>query len=258
MTDRLYSKDLSVGFGKTTALDSVSLVLPDNIITAIVGANACGKSTLLRSLSRLQDPSQGGVFLDGKALQSHPTKALAREIALLPQSTISPAGMRIIDLVCQGRTPHQSPLRQWSVGDHEQVQNCLEQVGLHGLEHRLLSELSGGQRQRAWIAMALAQDTKILFLDEPTTYLDMSHQIEILTLIRRLQQQRGLTVAMVLHDVNLASRFCDQVIAMKEHKVFSQGSPKEIMTVDNIRAVFDLDATIIADPHTGLPHVIAK
>jgi iron complex transport system ATP-binding protein len=258
MTARLVSEDLSTNFGKTPILSDVSVSLPDGKITSIVGPNASGKTTLLRCLARLLVPTKGAVLLDGTSIQRQKTRVVARQIALLPQKTEAPASMRVLDLVKQGRTPHQNPLRQWSQEDQTIVARCIETVGLNGLETALLSEISGGQRQRVWIAMALAQDTDILLLDEPTTYLDMTHQISLLKLIRSLQRTRAMTVAMVVHDINLAARFSDYVIAIKDHKVHCEGTPVEVITEASIQSIFGLDADVISAPTGNYPHVIAR
>jgi len=254
----LAAENLSLSYGSTPILQDISLALPEGQITAIVGPNACGKSSLLRCLARLQDPSAGVVLLNGTAIRKQKTRDVARQLAVLPQSTIAPAGMKVIDLVLRGRTPHQSPLQQYSAKDHQRVAEALDHVGLAHRQEAYLEDLSGGQLQRAWIAMVLAQDTKILLLDEPTTFLDMPHQLEIMQLVRDLHAARGLTVAMVLHDINLAARFCDQIVAIKDRAVLCQGSPTEVITEDNIEAIYGLGCSVIADPHHGHPHIILK
>ena len=258
MTLRLSCENMTLRYGKVTVLDDVSLTLPAGKVTAIVGANACGKSSLLRCLSRLQSPSSGQVLLGDKPIQKHSTKEVARKLALLPQNTRAPHGMRVQDLVLRGRTPHQSPFNQWTRQDQQVVSEALDHVGLSARADQLLSDLSGGQLQRAWIAMVLAQQTEILLLDEPTTYLDLSHQRDILQLVRDLQAERGLTVAMVLHDINLAARFSDHIIALKDRKTVAQGSPEQMITTTTIADVYGLDCTIIPDPHYGHPHIIMK
>ena len=258
MTHRLLTENLSLSYGKTTVLDDISTPVPSGKVTSIVGANACGKSTFLRCLARLLKPTAGQVILDGTSIHKQNTRDVARKIALLPQSAAAPDGMRVLDLVKQGRTPHQSPLNQWSLADQEVVSSAIAKVGLSGFEERLLGDLSGGQRQRAWIAMSLAQDSDILLLDEPTTYLDLTHQIEILQLVRDLQEHRILTVVMVLHDINLATRFSDNLIALKDQRILLHGRPEDVISESAIAAIYGLQCSVIADPHTGLPHVIPR
>ncbi|TNJ47483.1 ABC transporter ATP-binding protein [Phaeobacter sp. B1627] len=253
---RISARDLSVTFARTTVLNSLSVAIPDGAVTAIVGPNACGKSTLLRSLARLQKASHGQVILDGKSIADQNSKSVARRLAILGQSPIAPEGLSVRDLVLRGRTPHQSAWRQHSAEDAAAVASALSATGMEGLENRLLDTLSGGQRQRAWIAMALAQDTQILLLDEPTTYLDLPHQIELLDLVRRLNRETGRTVAMVLHDINLAARYCDHVIALRGGDIHSEGPPQQVITHAMMNEVFDLPCTIIADPNHGTPHII--
>jgi iron complex transport system ATP-binding protein len=258
MTAPLSASSLYLSYGKTEVLKNISLDLPEGKITSIVGANASGKSSLLRCLARVLAPTKGGVSLEGVSITEQCSRDVARKVALLSQTSEAPDAMRVMDLVIRGRTPHQSALRQWSKKDQEIVERCCEQVGLSSQKNSLLGELSGGQRQRAWIAMVLAQDTDILLLDEPTTFLDLPHQIEILNLIQGLQKNRGLTVAMVLHDINLATRYSDHIIAVKDGEILLQGAPEEIVTAANMQAIFGLDSTILPDPVTGLPHVIAR
>jgi iron complex transport system ATP-binding protein len=225
-------------------------------MTVIVGPNACGKSTLLRALSRLQKVDAGQIVLDGKAIAKRRSKQIARELAVLPQSPLAPEGLSVHDLVRRGRTPHQSALQQWSKADAEAVARALDLTGMAQNDNRPLDTLSGGQRQRAWIAMALAQDTDILLLDEPTTYLDLPHQIELLNLVQRLNRDTGRTVAMVLHDINLAARFADHVVALKDGRVRVEGAPADVVTGDMMVDIFNLPCTVIADPVHGHPHVI--
>ncbi|SET22687.1 ABC transporter ATP-binding protein [Oceanicella actignis] len=254
--NRLRAEEISVGYPGRTVLDAMSLDIPDGKVTAIVGPNACGKSTLLRALARLI-PTQGGrVMLDGRPIEKQRSRQVARRLAILPQSPAAPEGLTVLDLVRRGRTPHQSVLRQWSRADAEAVERALSLAGLEGLSSRMLDTLSGGQRQRAWIAMALAQDPELLLLDEPTTYLDLPRQIELLALIRQLNRDAGLTVAMVLHDVNLAARFADHIVALKDGKVRRQGPPAEVVTAETMQEVFSLPCTVIRDPVHGRPHVI--
>ena len=253
---RLQAADLSVAYPGRAVLEALSLDIPHGKVTAIVGPNACGKSTLLRALARLIPATGGEVLLDGKAIGKHPSRSVARQLAILPQSPLAPEGLTVRDLLRRGRTPHQGTLRQWSRADAEAVDRALDLTGLSGLADEPLDRLSGGQRQRAWIAMALAQDTDILLLDEPTTYLDLPHQIELLTLVRKLNRDTGRTVAMVLHDINLAARFADHMVALKQGHVAYRGAPGSIVTAAMMRDVFGLDCSVIADPLHGHPHVI--
>lgn len=258
MTSRLRTEAISVSFATRSVLHELSLGLPDGKVTMIIGPNACGKSTFLRSLARLQTVSGGRVVLDDQSILSLPTRDVARKLAILPQVTQAPSGMRVKELVLRGRTPHQSPLRQWSAQDQSAVENAIAQVGLDGFGDNRLEELSGGQRQRAWIAMTLAQQTEILLLDEPTTYLDLPHQIEVLSMLRRLCDTQGMTIAMVLHDVNLAARFSDNVVAMRDGAVVQSGPPDEVITSETMKRIFDLNCLVIPDPVFGTAHVIPK
>lgn len=255
-TPRLQAVDLSVAYPGRAVLEALSLEIPRGKVTAIVGPNACGKSTLLRALARLIPATGGEVLLDGKAIGKQRSRSVARQLAILPQSPLAPEGLTVRDLLRRGRTPHQSAWRQWSRADAEAVDRALDLTGLTALADEPLDRLSGGQRQRAWIAMALAQDTDILLLDEPTTYLDLPHQIDLLTLVRKLNRETGRTVAMVLHDINLAARFADQMVALKQGRVAYQGAPERIVTAAMMRDVFALDCSVIADPLHGHPHVI--
>ncbi|MFY0310674.1 ABC transporter ATP-binding protein [Leisingera sp. D0M16] len=253
---RLRAEDLSAGYASTPVLDSLTAAIPDGELTAIVGPNACGKSTLLRSLARLQPAAAGQAVLDGKAIHRQSSRSVAQRLAILPQTPSAPDGLTVHDLVARGRTPYQSALRQWSRQDAAAVARALELTNMTGNAHRPLEALSGGQRQRAWIAMALAQETGILLLDEPTTYLDLPHQIELLKLVQRLNRETGRTVAMVLHDINLAARFASHMIALKDGRVFCQGAPSEVVTEAVLQSVFALPCRIIPDPLHGTPHVI--
>lgn len=253
---QLSTRDLTLGYGGAPVLSGITLDIPDHQVTAIVGPNACGKSTLLRCLARLIKPMSGEALLDGAPIHKQNTKVIARRIALLPQSAEAPAGMWVIDLVARGRTPHQTPLQQWSPKDEDVVARALAQVGLSEDADRPVSELSGGQRQRAWIAMVLAQETDILLLDEPTTFLDLHYQIDTLKLLRELQGKRQLTVVMILHDINLAARFADHIVGLRQGAIMCQGTPDEVVTAANMKAIYDLDAQIIAGPVGNAPVVI--
>ncbi|TDE88562.1 ABC transporter ATP-binding protein [Occultella glacieicola] len=249
----LTAESLTVGYGDRTVLTSLDLIVPPGAITAIVGANACGKSTLLRAMSRLLSPRGGQVLLDGRQVHKIPAKELARTLGLLPQSPIAPEGITVADLVGRGRHPHQGLLSRWSADDDAAVADALDATATADLAERAVDELSGGQRQRVWIAMALAQQTDVLLLDEPTTFLDVSHQIEVLDLLTDLNADRGTTIVMVLHDLNLAARYADHLIAMADGRVHAVGEPGEVLTDETVRTVFGLDSRVIPDPVSGKP-----
>ncbi|MEV6770309.1 ABC transporter ATP-binding protein [Nocardia sp. NPDC051030] len=253
---RLRAERVRLGYRGRTISDELSVDIPDGAFTVIIGPNACGKSTLLRALARLLTPESGAVLLDGKQIGAYPAKEVARRIGLLPQTSTAPDGIRVADLVARGRYPHQSLLRQWSRADEEAVAAAMAATGVSELSARLFDELSGGQRQRVWIAMVLAQDTPVILLDEPTTYLDIAHQIQLLDLCRSLQRDSGRTVVAVLHDLNHAFRYADHLIAMKDGRVIAAGPPQEIVTAELVREVFALGCRIIDDPETGAPLVI--
>ncbi|GAA1931993.1 ABC transporter ATP-binding protein [Nocardioides hwasunensis] len=250
---RLVAQQLTLGYRERTVIEGLDLEVPPGQITAIVGANACGKSTLLRSLSRLLAPTHGQVLLDGKQVHRLPAKELARTLGLLPQSPIAPEGIAVSDLVGRGRTPHQGMFSRWSSDDDVAVAAALDATQTAELADRPVDELSGGQRQRVWIAMALAQQTDLLLLDEPTTFLDVSHQVEVLDLLTDLNRSRGTTIVMVLHDLNLAARYADRLIAIAGGTVHSSGEPRDVLTEDMVRAVFGLDSQIITDPTSERP-----
>ncbi|MEU1973252.1 ABC transporter ATP-binding protein [Microbacterium sp. NPDC019599] len=254
----LSAQSLTLAYGERPVIEGLDLQLPPGRITAIVGANGCGKSTLLRALARLITPRAGQVVLDGKDLHSRPTKEVARTLGLLPQSPIAPEGIAVADLVGRGRHPHQKLLARWSANDYEVVAQSLEATGTADLADRSVDELSGGQRQRVWIAMALAQQTDILLLDEPTTFLDVAHQIEVLDLLTDLNRERGTTIAMVLHDINLAARYADHVFALRGGRLVASGAPRDVVTADLIREVFDLDSLVVPDPVSGCPIVLPR
>ncbi|TNB68465.1 ABC transporter ATP-binding protein [Arthrobacter sp. BB-1] len=256
----LNAKDLTLKYDQRCVVDGLTAEIPEGKVTMIVGANACGKSTLLRGLSRLLKPAAGAVTLDGKDIHSRPARELARTLGLLPQHPTAPDGITVRDLVGRGRYPHLGFFRSWREGDmspHDlAVQRALEATDTLALAGRNVDELSGGQRQRVWIAMALAQETDVLLLDEPTTYLDLAHQVEVLDLVTDLNRQRGTTVAIVLHDLNLAARYADNVIAMKNGAVVAVGSPLEVVTESLVRDVFGLESRVIPDPVSGTPLII--
>ena len=252
-THTLAAEKLSLGYGERTVIEDLDLVVPPGRITAIVGANACGKSTLLRSMSRLLRPRAGQVLLDGEQVHRLPAKQLARTLGLLPQAPTAPEGITVADLVGRGRNPHQRMLSRWSAEDDAAVAAALEATHTAELAERSVDELSGGQRQRVWIAMALAQQTDVLLLDEPTTYLDVSHQIEVLDLLTDLNRSRGTTIVMVLHDLNLAARYADHLVALAHGRLHAAGDPHQVLTEHTVRAVFGLDCSVVTDPVSGRP-----
>ena len=252
----LNAKDLTLQYDQRRVVEGLTAKIPEGKMTMIVGANACGKSTLLRGLSRLLKPAGGTVTLDGKDIHSRPAKELARILGLLPQHPTAPDGILVRDLVGRGRYPHQGFFRSWSTDDHLAVQRALEATETLELAERNVDELSGGQRQRVWIAMALAQETDVLLLDEPTTYLDLAHQVEVLDLITDLNRRRGTTVAIVLHDLNLAARYADHVIAMKGGRIVAEGASTDVITEDLVRNVFGLESRVVPDPVSGTPLII--
>jgi iron complex transport system ATP-binding protein len=252
-THSLAAEELVLGYGERTVIEDLDLVLPAGRMTAIVGANACGKSTLLRSMSRLLTPRAGRVLLDGRAVHHVPAKELARTLGLLPQSPLAPEGITVADLVGRGRHPHQRVFSRWSREDDVAVATALEATQTTDLAERPVDELSGGQRQRVWIAMALAQQTDLLLLDEPTTFLDVAHQVEVLDLLTDLNRTRGTTIVMVLHDLNLAARYADHLVALAAGRVHAAGDPAAVLTEENVRAVFGLESRVIVDPTSGRP-----
>jgi iron complex transport system ATP-binding protein len=254
MTDPLLRAErLTLAYDERAVVRELDLVVPDGQITAVVGANGCGKSTLLRALARLMRPRAGRVLLDGRSIAELSTKDVAKRLAILPQSPLAPDGLAVEDLVARGRYPHQTLFRHWSAHDEEAVESALTATQMTDLRTRPLDELSGGQRQRAWIAMTLAQQTEILLLDEPTTFLDLAHQIEVLDLLEDLVADHGRTVIMVLHDVNQACRYADYVVAMHDGRVHAAGAPRDIIDTALVRDVFGLEACVIEDPMTGTP-----
>lgn len=248
---------LSVGYGDRLIIHGLDIELPVGGFTAIIGPNACGKSTLLRTLARLLKPRAGTVVLDGRELRSMRTGEIARRLALLPQAPVSPEGITVEDLVSRGRYAHQSVLSQWSRDDRTAVEAAMAATRVTELANRPVDELSGGQRQRVWIALTLAQQSATLLLDEPTTYLDITHQIEILELVRSLRDE-GRTVIAVLHDLGHAARYADHIVAMRDGRIVREGSPQEVITAQTIAEVFGLDARVIADPDTGTPVVLPR
>jgi iron complex transport system ATP-binding protein len=253
---RLRAEGVRLAYGERTVVDGLDLDVLAGTVTAVIGPNGCGKSTLLRALGRLLKPTAGSVLLDGERIDKLPTREVAKVLGLLPQAPTAPEGLTVADLVARGRHPHQAWYRQWSADDEEAVGQALEWTGIADLAERPVDELSGGQRQRAWISMALAQGTDLLLLDEPTTFLDLAHQVDVLELIRRLHAERGRTVVMVLHDLNLAARYADRLIAMREGSIVAAGDPADVITEPLLADVFGLAARVITDPVAGTPLVV--
>ncbi|WET77861.1 ABC transporter ATP-binding protein [Amycolatopsis sp. QT-25] len=257
-TSRLHADALTLAYDGRTVAQDLGVVIPDRSFTVIVGPNACGKTTLLRALARMLKPHQGSVFLDGQVISSFPAKEVARRLGLLPQSSIAPDGITVADLVARGRYPHQRLLRQWSREDATVVAESLRATGVDDLAERLVDELSGGQRQRVWMAMALAQETDLLLLDEPTTYLDIAHQMDILDLCAQLHREQGRTLVAVLHDLNHAARYATHMIAMRDGEVLATGAPEDVVTAANVERIFELPCRVMPCPETGTPLVIPK
>lgn len=255
-TVRLRAEQVRLGYGDRTIVDGLDLDVVTGTITAVIGPNGCGKSTLLRALGRLLKPTAGQVVLDGKRIDRVPTREVAKVLGLLPQAPSAPEGLTVADLVARGRHPHQAWYRQWSADDEDAVAQALDWTGIADLAERPVDELSGGQRQRAWISMALAQGTDLLLLDEPTTFLDLAHQVDVLELVRRLHSEVGRTVVMVLHDLNLAARYADRLVAMREGRIVAAGKPAEVITEELLEEVFGLAARVIPDPVAGTPLVV--
>ncbi|MGW6058345.1 ABC transporter ATP-binding protein [Streptomyces sp. NPDC055189] len=258
---RLSARELTLAYEDREVVHDLELAVPDGKVTVIVGPNACGKSTTLRALGRLLKPKSGAVLLDGEALTKLPTKKIAQQIGLLPQTPVAPEAITVADLVARGRQPHQHWWQQWSDEDERAVTEAMERTDVAALAERPVDELSGGQRQRVWIAMAIAQETDILLLDEPTTYLDISHQVEVLDLVRQLatgtrQVERGRTVVVVLHDLNQAARYADHLVAMKQGRIVAEGAPADVVTEELVREVFGLECVVVPDPVTGSPLVV--
>jgi len=249
----LEAQNLHVSYGENLILEDLNLQIPKGKITVLVGANGCGKSTLLRTFARLQKAKSGEIFLDDNKLDAISTKEVAKRLAILPQGPVAPEGLTVQQLIKQGRYPHQSWLKQWSTEDEKIVNNALTVTQMTEFADRPVDALSGGQRQRVWIAMTLAQKTDLILLDEPTTYLDMAHQVEILDLLFDLNDKEGRTVVMVLHDLNLACRYAHHIVAVRNKQVYAQGKPEEVVTAVMVQAVFRMDCTIIKDPLFGTP-----
>ncbi|MFE3825828.1 ABC transporter ATP-binding protein [Streptomyces sp. NPDC059092] len=253
---KLVARELTLAYEDRTVVHGLDLAVPDGRVTVIVGPNACGKSTTLRALGRLLRPKGGSVLLDGTELARIPTRRIAQSIGLLPQSPVAPEAITVADLVSRGRQPHQHWWQQWSDEDERAVTDAMARTDVTALADRSVDELSGGQRQRVWIAMALAQETELLLLDEPTTFLDIAHQVEVLDLVRRLNHEQGRTVVIVLHDLNQAARYADHLVAMKAGRIVAEGAPGEIVTAELVREVFGLESVVVPDPVTGSPLVV--
>ncbi len=252
------TEQIRAGYDQKTILNEISLVIPNNRISVIIGANACGKSTLLKTMARLLKPTSGNVMLDGKAINKMPPKQLAKVLGILPQSPIVPEGISVADLVGRGRFPHQSLLKGWTKKDNEAVAEAMEMMNITELANRHIDELSGGQRQRVWIAMALAQQTDILFLDEPTTFLDITYQVEILDMLTDLNRKHGTTIVMVLHDINLSARYADYLFALRQGELIAEGDPSKVITSGLVKDVFGLDCEVVQDPVSHSPMVVPK
>ncbi|AJY74365.1 ABC transporter ATP-binding protein [Paenibacillus beijingensis] len=250
---RLVTEQLHIGYGNRTIVEDLNLHIPDGKITALVGANGSGKSTILKTMARIMKPEAGQVLLDGKSIQRRSTKEVATQLAILPQHPTAPDGLTVAELVSYGRFPHQRGIGSLSADDRKAIRWALEVTGMAEFDSRPVDQLSGGQRQRAWIAMSIAQDTEILFLDEPTTFLDMAHQLEVLHLLRRLNREEGRTIVMVVHDLNHAAQYAEHVVAIKQGRIAAEGAPESVITCDMLRDVFGVEAEIVTAPGTGLP-----
>lgn len=257
-TDRLSAQSLTLGYGGEVVVDGLSLTIPDDQFTVIIGPNACGKSTLLKALARVLAARSGNVVLDGKVIGDYSPREVAMVLGLLPQSSTPPEDIRVAELVTRGRFPHQGFLRGWSAQDERIVAQALAATRTTDLSGHRVDQLSGGQRQRVWVAMVLAQQTPLILLDEPTTFLDIAHQVELLELCRSLNREQGRTVVAVLHDLNLACRYADYIVAMRDGRIVAQGRPPEVVTEAVVQEVFGLPCRIIDDPESGTTLVIPR
>lgn len=256
MNPALHAEDLTLCYDRTVVLDHLDLAIESGTVTTLIGANGCGKSTLLKAFGRLLAPTAGTVRLDGTPLSALSTREIARRLAVLPQRPLTPAATSVRDLVMRGRHPHQSLLRPWTPGDADKVAAAMAATGVADIAHRDVNELSGGQLQRAWIALVLAQETSTILLDEPTTFLDLAHQLDVLRLVRTINAERGSTIVMVLHDLSLAARFSDRLVVLHDGGVLADGGPWDVLTPGVLRVAFGLDADVIPDPRTGTPLVV--
>lgn len=245
--------NIEVGYHNHSVIDDLTVSIPKNKITTIIGPNGCGKSTLIKTISRILKANKGTILLDGKAINTLDTREIAKQMAILPQTAESPGGLSVFELVSYGRFPYRKAMGSLSKEDYKYINWAIQVTGLTDFSDRQISDMSGGQRQRVWIAMALAQGTEILVLDEPTTYLDLAHQLDILLLLQKLNKEENRTIIMVLHDLNLASRFSDYMIAMKDGELVTEGTPNSVMTRDYLRTLFNIEADIQLCPHSGNP-----
>lgn len=252
----LQAEDLTLGYDRTTVLEHLDLAIEAGTVTTLIGANGCGKSTLLKAFGRLLAPAAGTVRLDGTPIGGLSTREVARRLAVLPQRPLTPAATSVRDLVMRGRHPHQHLLRPWTPADQALVAEAMAATGVSEVAHKDVNELSGGQLQRAWIALVLAQDAPTILLDEPTTFLDLAHQLDVLRLVRRINAERGSTIVMVLHDLSLAARFSDRLVALHDGRVLADGAPWDVLTPDVLAVAFGLEADVIPDPRTGTPLVV--
>ncbi len=248
---RLEAVGIDAGYADAPILDAVDLLVPDGKVTVLVGPNGCGKSTLLKTLARILSPCRGQVLLEGKDIHALNTRAVAAKLGLLPQGPVAPEGLTVRELVSQGRYPHQSLLRQWTRADEEAVESAIETAGITQFADRSVDTLSGGQRQRCWVAMVLAQETRLILLDEPTTFLDLKVQVDLMDLFASLAHDRGHTLLIVLHELSLAAAYADYLVMMKDGKIVSAGEPDDIFTAERLKHVFDLDASVLRDPVSG-------
>jgi len=254
----LEARGLSVGYDRTAVIRDLDLTIEHGTVTTFLGANGCGKSTLLKALGRVLKPLAGEVLLDGRPIRKEPNRAVARQLAILPQSPLAPAGTSVLDLVMRGRNPHQSWARPWTAEDAAVAEDAIAATGLTEVAHRDVASLSGGQRQRAWIALVLAQRADTLLLDEPTTYLDLAHQLDVLRLVRRINREQGSTVVMVLHDLTLAARYSDRLVVLHDGGVVADGTPAQVLTPAVLAQAFGLHARVVPDPVTGAPMVVPE
>ncbi|WP_409343822.1 ABC transporter ATP-binding protein [Paenibacillus sp. MBLB4367] len=249
----LYTEQLQIGYEERVIVQNLNLSVPEGKITALIGANGSGKSTILKTMARMLKPSQGTVYLDGRSIQKQSTKEVAKQLAILPQNPTAPEGLTVSELVAYGRFPYQRGFGTLTREDKDIIKWAVDVTGMVEFADRPVDHLSGGQRQRAWIALALAQQTDILFLDEPTTFLDMAHQLEVLKLLEKLNTEQKRTILMVVHDLNHASRYAHHIVAIKKGTVVSEGNPETVMTPEVLREVFGIEADIVSDPRTGAP-----